>query len=151
MPAGSPQPEAANVEWSGIYLTDEEAKLMNTNLMNVIWNIRVGGELKSDHGAGVFQVRILKEKAWVLLGRDITTVFRLMTQWRPVRLYTYDWGPCLHVGLWVKKSQTQGQKGRDMHYAMVDLFRTLWQWSLQALDNGEAESLADFLAGCLGA
>lgn len=146
VPPRSPSPEATHVQWSGVFLTKDEANLMNTNVMNVIWNTRVSGELKSDRGAGVFEVRILKDEAWLLLGRDITTVFRLMRQWSPIRLYTYDWGPCLHVGLWIKKSQTQGQRGRDMYYTMPDLYRVLWQWSFQTLGNREAVSLAEFLA-----
>lgn len=149
VPPRSPSPEATHVQWSGVFLTEYEASIMNTNLMNVIWNTRVGGEPKSVLGAGVFQVRIPKDEAWLLLGRDITTVFRLMRQWYPIRLYTYDWGPCLQVGLWIKESQTQGQRGRDMYYTMPDLYRVLWQWSVQTLGNREAVSLAKFLENYL--
>lgn len=126
---------------------------MKTNLMNVIWNTQISENLKADHGAGVFEVRIPKSDAWLLLGRDISEVFLLMRGWRPIRLHTFDSGPFLHVGLWFRKDQTQGQNGRDIYYAMADLFSVLVQWSIQAFTAGKAKavSLADFLADHLGA
>lgn len=90
MPPRSPSPDDTDEPWGGVYLTDEETKLMNTDIMNVIWDTQVIGQLKTGHFAGVFQVGIPREKAWKLLGKDITTVFRLMRNWPPVRLYTYD-------------------------------------------------------------
>lgn len=126
---------------------------MNTDLMKEIWNNRIDQRFKSDRGAGMFEVRILKEKAWLLLGKDIGTVFSLIRRnnLKPVRLYTSDSGNFLHVGLWLSTSQTQGSDSNLMSRIIVKLYHILRRWSLQAQESGRARSLAQYLADDLRA
>lgn len=146
-------PKPPTPQWPGIPLTSEEAQSMNTDLMNEVWNTSIDERLKSDRGAGMFEVRILKDKAWLLLGKDIEKVFNLM-RWnklRPVRLYTSDSGKFLHVGLWLRTSQTQGPNVAPTSRLIVKLYNILRRWSLQAQGSGRAKSLAKSLADDLRA
>lgn len=145
MSSGSSTTNATQVQWSGVLLTASERQLMNDGLMNAIWNHRVSERLKSDPDAGVFEVRILKDSAWLLLGKDIEMVFALIGLWGPIRLHTFESGSYLHVGLWIRKDETQGLKGKVIHYRLVEMFRLLRQWSLQAQVSEKPQCLADFL------
>ncbi|KAJ0116725.1 hypothetical protein J7T55_009875 [Diaporthe amygdali] len=145
MPLSSSITNSKPVQWTGVPLTAAEQHLMNTDLMNVIWNTKISERLKPDHGPGIFEVRILKDAAWSLLGKDINRVFALIALRGPIRLHTFQSGRFLHIGLWIKRGQTEGEMGKVIHYSMVEMFRLLRQWSLQAQDSEKAQCLADFL------
>lgn len=146
-------PKPPTPQWSGIPLNSEDAQEMNSDLMKEIWNNSIDQRFKSDRGAGMFEVRILKEKAWLLLGKDIGIVFSLIRRnnLKPVRLYTSDSGNFLHVGLWLSTSQTQGSDSRPTSRIIVKLYHILRRWSLQAQESGTARSLAQYLADDLRA
>lgn len=151
VPPGSHDASRTHEVW-GAPLTAKDGQLMNSGLMKDIWFTRISERHMPDYGAEVFEVRVPKEKAWPLLGKDIGMVFRLMSgEWRPIRLHTYESGTFLYVGLWVRTSQTQGHKAEVIRHTLPELYRLLRRWSLQAQGSGEAESLADFLADYLGA
>lgn len=98
-------------------------------------------------------MRILKDQAWLLLGKDIGKVINLIRRnnLKPARLYTSDSGKFLHVGLWLRTGETQGTTSRPATRRMVELYNILRGWSLQAQGSERAKSLAKFLADDLGA
>ncbi|KAK2609527.1 hypothetical protein N8I77_003023 [Diaporthe amygdali] len=145
MPLSSSITNSKLVQWTGVPLTAAEQQLMNTDLMNVIWNTKISERLKPDHGPGIFEVRILRDAAWSLLGKDINRVFALIALRGPIRLHTFQSGRFLHISLWIRRSQTEGEMGKVIHYSLVEMFRLLRQWSLQAQDSEKAQCLADFL------
>lgn len=141
-------------QW-GAPLTLQDHRLLNLGLMIDIWGSRISPRhISAYRGGEIFEVRIPSDKAWKLLGKDISRVFRLVSsEWRPIRLHTRELGAFTCVGLWIRMSQTQGQKAEVMWNTLPELYRLLWRWSLQVQvqGSGEAESLADFLADYLGA
>lgn len=144
-PPGSRDTNRTHKQW-GAPLAAKDEKLMDVSLMNDIWYSRVSKRLRRDHGPECFRVKIPKEEAWSLLGQDIARVFGFMrTDWRPIRLYTYESDRFLHVGLLVKKSQAKRKKKNVIRYKLPELFRILHRWSVQAQSSGKADGLADFL------
>lgn len=101
----------------------------------------------------MFEVMILKDKAWLLLGKDIGKVITLIRRnnLKPVRLYTSDPGRFLHVGLWLRTGETQGITSKPATRRMVELYNILRGWSLQAHGSERAKSLAKFLVDDRGA
>lgn len=143
---GSQDTDRPHEQW-GAPLTAKDRQDMNLGLMTGIWTTRISERHMPCDGGMIFEVKIPKEKAWALLGRDIRRVFRLLSsEWRPIQLNTHESGDFLRVGLWIRESQTHGNKAEVVRHTMPELFRLLRRWSLQAQGSGKAESLADFLA-----
>ncbi|KAG6358216.1 hypothetical protein INS49_014100 [Diaporthe citri] len=132
-------------QW-GATLTAEDEQLMDVSLMNNIWYSNVSKRLRRGHGSYCFRVKIPKEKGWSLLGQDIARVFGFIrTDWRPIRLYTYESDRFLHVGLMVRKCQTKEKNVDVVRDKLPELFRILRRWSVQAQRSEKADGLADFL------
>lgn len=151
VPPGSRDTNRTREQW-GAPLSAKDHQVMNIGLMTDIWTNRISPRHMSDYGGGLFEVRFPSDKAWALLGKDIRSVFKLISsEWRPIRLHTRASGAFMCVGLWVRTGQTQGQKAEVMRHTLPELYRLLRRWSLQAQGSGQAESLADFLTDYLGA
>ena len=149
IPSGFSAKIPTHVEWSGLPLTDYQVKLMNAGLMEAIWEARIYNGDNIYHDAGVFAVKIPKDKAWLLLGKDILRVFGLIgKRWHPLRLHTCDLGHSLQVGLWVEQSKSQGQMEQDVCCKSEELYHLLRHWAFQAQCGGNS-SLASLLAGYL--
>jgi hypothetical protein len=147
IPSGFSANIPTHVEWSGLPLTDYQVKLMNAGLMEAIWEARIYNGDNIYHDAGVFAVKIPKDKAWLLLGKDIISVFGLIRKrWHPLRLHTCDLGHSLQVGLWVKQSKSQGEMEEKVRYKSEELYNLLRLWSFQVQGSG-TQSLANCLQG----
>lgn len=149
VPSASRGTNRTDVPWSGVPLTTTTYRSMNFGLMNEIWwmDPSIKADPDSVYRGWMFEVKIPKEKAWLLLGKDIHDVFRLLgRRWYPIRLHTEELDAFLHVGLWVLQSQTQGHVADVVRQKLPTLLRLLKRWSAQAQGNGKAESLKDFLA-----
>lgn len=149
-PPASRDTNRTHEQW-GAPLTTADFERINHDLMRQIWTLGVTEYFRPDYGPKIFEVRIPKDKSWLLLGKNIDRVFALMSSaWRPVRLHTYESGDFLYVGLWFRKSQMK-RKDRDLVWDRIKrLYDILRLWSRRAQDSGEEMSLADLLAHKMG-
>lgn len=150
VPPASRDTNRTDVQWSGVPLAPTAYRGMNLGLMNEIWWMDPTVKIDSDsgHRGWMFEVKIPKEKAWLLLGKDINDVFRLLRrQWYPIRLHTYELDAFLHIGLWILESQTRGHIADVVRQRLPMLLEILKRWSVQAQGSGKADSLKNFLAG----
>lgn len=135
--------------WAGVPLAEREFRLMNAGLMEAIWEARIYSGDNTYHDAGVFAVKIPKEKAWVVLGHNFHVVKKWVRhRWYPLQLYTCDLGHALQVGLWVTKSESRGQKEDTVRYKSEELYNLLRHWSFQVCGTSY-QQLANYLKSYL--
>lgn len=146
IPSGSSTQLPTHVQWSGIPLTAIQVQLMNAGLMEEIWETRIYDGDNIYHDSGVFAVKIPKDTAWLVLGKNIGAALRYIhMRWYPVRLHTCDLGHSLQVGLWVMQTESQGEMEEMVRYKLEELYNLLRHWSCQAQGTG-TQSLANYLA-----
>lgn len=149
IPSGSSAQIATHVQWPGVRLTPLQVQQMNAGLMEAIWETRIYDGDNIYHDAGVFPVKIPKDKSWLLLGRHINLVrTSICSRWHPIQLYTCDLGHSLQVGLRVPKSQSQREMEEKARYKSEELCNLLRHWSFQVQGSG-TQSLGNYLQSYL--